>query len=71
MAFAFKYFKLDFNDYIETSKINFFRKKILRLEFQILGRLMKKIRLNLDIRFMVKFNRKTLKYYLKNNFLNM
>ena len=53
MAFAFKYFKLDFNDYIETTK-SILEKKILRLEFQIIKRLMKKIRLNLDIRFMVK-----------------
>jgi len=70
MAFAFKYFKLDFKDYIETSKINF-RKKDFKIRISNTKKTYEKNKIKFRYKIYGKnLIEKLLKHYLKNNFLN-
>ncbi len=70
MAFAFKYFKLDFNDYIETRKINF-RKKDFKIRISDTKKTYEKNKIKFRYKIYGKnLIEKLIKYYLKNNFLN-
>ena len=70
MAFAFKYFKLDFKDYIETNKINF-RKKDFKIRISNTKKTYEKNKIKFRYKIYGKnLIEKLLKHYLKNNFLN-
>jgi len=69
LFFAFKYFNLDYKNYIESKKINF-RKKDFKFRLSDNKKIFRKNKIKFNYKIHGnKLIKKLLRYYLKNNFL--